>query len=131
MALSVKDIAWVAGLLEADGCFQARNGHNPTIQLVMTDPDTVVKFARIVNSWCAVQQKARTSAGRPIYRSNLYGKQAMSWMMTIYPLMSLRRKAKIRELLEIWKNKPRKGYPERTRPTLRGGSRVLWSRSGG
>ena len=36
----------------------------------------------------------------------LFGSKAASWMMTLYPLMGIRRKEKIAELLTYWKTQP-------------------------
>lgn len=38
------------------------------------------------------------------YSINLSGPKAVGWMMMIYPFMGQRRKAKIREVLDVWKS---------------------------
>ena len=47
MAIKVKDIAWLGGLLEEEGWFGLHLGHYPSISLGMTDEDTVVKAATL------------------------------------------------------------------------------------
>jgi hypothetical protein len=109
--LSVKDIAWVAGLLEGEGCFQPRAGRqSPLIQLAMTDMDVVVKAAKILGTNRVVENAKPTKRGKPIYRTVVFGRNAVSWCMTLYPLMGERRQAKIRELLAKWKKSPSATY---------------------
>ena len=41
---------------------------------------------------------------RTIYGLNIYGVNAIQWMMTLYPLMSRRRKEQIRMAIAKWQN---------------------------
>jgi len=48
--------------------------------------------------------QARGGNQQNIYRFWLYGTLAVSWMMTIYPMMSTRRKRDIREIIHFWQS---------------------------
>jgi hypothetical protein len=99
----MRDIAWLAGLLEGEGCF-SRRGNCITIQVYMTDLDVVERAATMLGA---------PSVGRrvdplrpndlPCYYCTVSGPSAAAWMMTLYCLMGDRRKARIRELLAIFK----------------------------
>ena len=104
---SPSEIQWLAGLLEGEGCFHGYRGKyaNPKVQLVMTDSDVVERAAKIMDV-SSTKQKHITLGGKNIYRANVYGPHAVGWMMTLYPLMGQRRKAKIRECLEKWRSGP-------------------------
>lgn len=124
MADNVKltEIHWLAGLLEGEGCFHAtfRHGGNRTyrrvaISLVMTDEDSVQRAAQLLQTKCT-KQAHRTKGDRPIFRAGLDGSKAIAWMMTLYPLMGLRRQAKIRECLGIWKAMPGRGSYQKLYP---------------
>lgn len=125
---SIKDIAWVAGLLEGEGCFSRRKGqkgnyHSPTIQLCMTDKDTVIRFAKITGAYKVILQKHRTKANKKVFRCVIYGSRAVQWMQTIYPLMGSRRKQKLRECLFDWKNHSKSPYNKGVRKQT---AEVVW-----
>lgn len=121
----IKDIYWVAGLLEGEGCFSKRSpGHNPVIQLIMTDKDIVIRAAKILGCHKVTENKSRTSGGKSAYRTVLYGRRAISWMMTLWAIMGSRRKSKIEECISVWKNKKKTSYPERK--SYSRGANVVW-----
>jgi len=111
------EIAWLAGLLEGEGCFSAytrlRYGNPPSgrvysrvlIQLAMTDEFPVAKAAEIMGV-SHVTCVRRTTCGKLIYRTNVYGPNAIRWMREIYSFMSPRRQAKINECVRVWENMP-------------------------
>ena len=128
--LSTLDIAWIAGLLEGEGCFtnSSQSPHRPKIQLCMTDSDVVVRAAKLLKCHKVTEQKNLTKKNKKIYRATLYGRRAASWMMTLYPLMGERRQKRIEELLTLWKE-AKKNYPERT--SYSRGATIVWSREDG
>jgi len=107
--VTVKDIAWVAGLLEGEGCFHLNRGRAPTIGIGMTDLDTIERFKFVTKGAQKIHKVEKTNSAiaqlrKPAYSFQIGGSLAIEWMMTMYPLMGLRRKAKIREILHGWKN---------------------------
>ena len=130
MAISSFVIYWLAGLLEGEGCFSGRQaGHNPIIQLVMTDPDVVIKAAKLLGAYRVIKAKPPQVGNKAIYRTVIYGHNAMGWMMTLYSLLGLRRQEKITTLLNEWKNKKHRQYPERRSPSR--GEEVVYESAGG
>ena len=78
----------------------------------MTDLDTVIKANRIMKSDTIVKKRATSKKNHKhsdVYHFQVNTVKAIQWMMTIYPLMSIRRKAKIREILNAWKAKQYNG----------------------
>lgn len=109
MSISVKEIAWVAGILEGEGTF-CLNNESVRFALAMTDLDIVEKVRNIVDKTKIISSHSEQNSKDGYERKTRYtftviGDHAISWMMTIYPLMGLRRKTKIRELLQYWKVK--------------------------
>lgn len=97
------DIAWLAGLLEGEGSFTW--SYTPQIQLQMTDRDIVERAAKLLgvglrNPWM------RKDGYQTVWSCVPCGSTAISWMMTLFPLMGERRQAKIRELLTRWNKAP-------------------------
>ena len=109
------DLAWLAGLLEGEGCFYIGRQHgkhgkiytNARISLVMTDRDSVERAATIMGS--KVGKPFTPKGGKIAYRTVVCGAKCAGVMMSIYGLMSERRQAKIRECLAVWKSLPGRG----------------------
>lgn len=110
MSIGIKNIAWLAGLLEGEGTFRmwrnAGSAYKGSISLAlqMSDRDIVARAAELlgVKIWGPHgpygQSKLQT------WQCAAMGSKAAGWMMTLYPLMGSRRKLKFNELLNIWKS---------------------------
>lgn len=102
--ITIKEIAWIAGLLEGEGCFGIYN-NCPTVQVNMTDLD-VIERARLIldiERRNKVRAQLRENVRKTMYCLNVSGDVAIQWMMTVYSLMGIRRKTKIREIIAKWK----------------------------
>ena len=91
----VKDIIWLAGLLEGEGCFMLKNEKYPRIVLGMTDEDIIVRAATLM--------KSRIYLSGNMYRVQVDGVKAVAWMMTLYTLLGKRRRESISKVIKIWK----------------------------
>lgn len=97
-SLAMKDIGWLAGILEGEGWFGYYN--TARVAINMTDPDVI--------------QRVKTLFGGSVYlpkprenRKQLYcwaasGGRAAGIMMTVYPMLGARRQARVREVLMQW-----------------------------
>ena len=113
-----QDIAWVAGLLEGEGCFSNRanqkNGTNNQIRIAleMTDEDVIRRAAKILhgNVMGPYVRKSTHGSGfdKPMYRADWAGSRAAGIMMTVYSFMGNRRQERIKEILNLWKADKRK-----------------------
>lgn len=100
-----RDLRWLAGLLEGEGCFSApkSRGWSPSIQLCMTDRDVVERAAGMMGaSVYSYSTKGRPNE-KPTWRFNLSGQMAAQWMMTLYVLMGSRRQKAIERALSVWR----------------------------
>lgn len=104
MMRTVKDLAWIGGLLEGEGSFAIRNGC-ATIDLQMSDRDTVKRACEILG--VPIGARSRQPKGKPSYKpiwhTKVCGIRAISWMMTLYQFFGERRQQKITEILGSWK----------------------------
>lgn len=94
------EITWIAGLLEGEGYF----GDKPVIEIPSTDLDTIQKYRSVIgveNSIYVIDPP--TDNHKIAYKIRIGGSIAIQWMMTIYPLMSSRRKEAIRKAISRWK----------------------------
>lgn len=104
------DIAWLAGLLEGEGCFRYHSQGKgrihpgtPGFQLQMTDRDVVAKFANLMARPLLGPYGPYAHRGKEVWACYVTGPQAVGWMMTLYPLLGERRQEKIREMISVWK----------------------------
>lgn len=94
--------AWLAGLLEGEGNFQAHNSNYPQIKLTMTDEDVVARAATALGRRYH-RYESRHPNWKPGFTLNICGKDAIGLMMAIYPFLGTRRRSKVRELLMLWR----------------------------
>jgi hypothetical protein len=113
MVRDIKQIYWLAGILEGEGCFylaklssKYKNMKGFCIKLAMTDKDVVERSAKIIgNNTIVYRRHNGLRSTKDVYIIRVTNtKVAISWMMTLYPLMGIRRKIKIKELIDEWKN---------------------------
>lgn len=96
------EIAWLAGLLEGEGCFGYYNSA-PSIQLQMTDEDIVIRAATLMNAKMRSVWKPRGKPTyKPVYSCALRGPDCVAWMEAVLPFMGARRGAVIRDILHKW-----------------------------
>lgn len=113
------ECAWVAGLLEGEGCFTFGPDSNRTkstacramrITCSMTDLDTVQKLHRTVDIGNVCPESRldkRRAHAKPLYVWSAGKRADVVWLMTlIRPHMSTRRGARIDELLHYAENHP-------------------------
>lgn len=119
--MNPKDIYWLAGLLEGEGCFYRQFHTNPAkgthyyrfcIGLDMTDMDIMERVAKL---WGRnISTYVNKKGCKLMFRTSLSGDVAISWMFMLYPLMGIRRKAKIKELVAQWKEYNARVVPSQT-----------------
>ncbi len=108
------DIYWLAGLLDGEGCFLSGHADQPRIALCMTDEDAVQRAAELLRPRSMSLKNEHRPNRKVQYRIDLAGRKAAGWMMTLYPILSLRRQAKIRDVLVRWRQRGTRN----TRPTI-------------
>ena len=119
MSVTVKDVYWLAGILEGEGCFIAtsypehRKGvftgypvRQVRISVEMCDRDIIERIKNITGTTAKVTlRNSRPNRNhRPRYTIHLSGTRAAQWAYTIYPLMGDRRKVAIQKLINLWKD---------------------------
>ena len=94
--LSGADLAWLAGLLEGEGCFWYDRG-SMVVSVSMTDKDVIARFAKMA------EVKFNRCTQRPprkdMWRAYVCGKRAIALLEGILPFMGERRAERITEML--------------------------------
>ena len=101
---NTKDIVWLAGILEGEGCFDKASKKSLRIIIESTDLDVIESVKRITRTSALIISTKKIHNYKDKYKVTVYGNLAIQWVMTIYPLMHRRRREKIKELLEKWKS---------------------------
>ena len=98
ITINGKDLLWLAGLLEGDGCFDQRKVHGespaPRISIGLIDEDTIKKVSKIWGS-SYYQTPPRKEKEKVIYKSMISGSKALHIMKLLQPYMGERRSLKI------------------------------------
>jgi hypothetical protein len=117
--IQTKDIYWLAGLLEGEGCFQCqmrgikRRRSLPTIIIAMSDRDVIERVRMLTAAPGRICLQANPGR-KQLFRLTIAGRKAVGLMMTIYCLMGERRKSRIREVIQDWNQyAPRGKWPRR------------------
>lgn len=97
------DIAWLAGLLEGEGCFTFCGGsthRSARIILNMSDLDIVKRAKRLMGSKDVIYRSVVGRPGKQMYCiETTKAEKVYEILSFIYPYMGVRRKARIDELL--------------------------------
>lgn len=108
--MTVTEIAWLAGLLEGEGCFQLRKsgGYKGSIciALQMTDKDTVEKASKLLKGTFYGPHGPYGVSKLPTWQTMVFGKRAAEIMMSVFVFLGARRQQKVKELLDYWKTQP-------------------------
>jgi hypothetical protein len=108
-AMTDIETAWLAGLLDGEGCFDAQ-GTNPRVRVKMTDLDLVVRAAHSMGSTYYGDPGGLARGHRMAWVAQVTGERAAHVMRSVLPHMGARRTEKIVALLIA--------YDARQRPAL-------------
>ena len=95
--------AWIAGILEGEGCFSFTNSW-PIIQIQMTDKDVMEKLSNYLDT--SLGKPRELKSGKICYQIPLRKTEKIKFITDkIYEYMGERRKKSIDELRKYWKVK--------------------------
>lgn len=107
--LAPPELAWVAGLLEGEGCFtrksRASSPRGIVVMCQMTDRDVLQKLFKLVGAGYLRGPYPNGPRGRlPRYTFQVSGDLAYQLMQQLLPLMGKRRSTRIRRLLREYES---------------------------
>lgn len=107
LEMSKTELAWLAGLLEGEGCFYLTSNrqtkktyHYPAVQLCMTDRDIVERAAVLMGTKCWARKANYKPNWNQAWVTAVIGSRAVALMEAVLPFMGIRRSAKIRSLID-------------------------------
>lgn len=92
-----EETAWLAGILEGEGCFARASGVMVILQ--MTDQDIVERAAALMGA--SRMTVVEREGCKPLYSVKVYGDVAEALMRRVRPLLGSRRGARVDELLAL------------------------------
>ena len=116
MSISTQDIHWAAGFLEGEGSFDF-HGCTTRIVAVQVASGPLEKLQKLFGGVIRPRPH-RVAHHSPANYWCVCGHAASGLMMTLYSLMSDKRKVQIKKALAIWKSRPaQSGIVKRTHCT--------------
>jgi hypothetical protein len=100
---SRENIAWLAGLIEGEGCFYIQPGRTGSslIKVQMTDEDVIRKCERIAGCGVITGPHHRVAGQKAVWTWTVArGKHVLALAYAIYPFMCSRRQAKLVTLVD-------------------------------
>lgn len=106
--ISIKDIYWIAGFLEGEGSFGA--GYRPcVVTATQVEKEPIERLHSLLGGVIDTYSR-KAVTGNIYYRWRLQSIRAISLMMTLYSLMSPKRKRQIAFQIKTWKSSAGRGW---------------------
>ena len=102
--ISVNDIHWAAGFLEGEGSFIS-HGSGVRVNVGQVQKEPLERLKKLFTGSLYPGPKSSNPRAQPHWRWDLYASKAIGLMMTVYPLMSSKRKLQIYNSLKYWRTK--------------------------
>ena len=101
------DIAWAAGFIDGEGWF-VNQRKMPVIKVKQNSPELLYRLQSIFGGEVnpSYEIKSGKYKGKKFAQYYLGTERAAGAMMTLFPLMSIKRKEEIKKVLSIWKSQP-------------------------
>lgn len=107
--VTIKDIAWTSGFIEGEGSFggshNGKSGSMITAWQVQKQP--LEKLLELYGGSISFRHPSQRTS---IWQWCLYGNKSIGLMMTIYSLMSSKRKEQIKRIILYWKNRQERNW---------------------
>ena len=104
--INICDIYWAAGFIDGEGSFTLA-GKNPRVSVPQLDDELLLRLKSLFTGWIYKKRDISnklSSNGISVW--GITGSRAVGVMMTLYPLMSQKRKRQIEKVLLVWKSTP-------------------------
>lgn len=95
--LSEVQAAWLAGLIDGEGCFDAPRG-NPRVRIKMSDLDVVLRAADLMGA-STYMESPKHEDYKPLMVAQITGDKAAALMRALLPYLGSRRSGKATELI--------------------------------
>jgi len=98
---TLRDLEWAAGFLEGEGSFSHQLGHSEAIYCRQVNPEPIHKLQDLFGGVIAQRLPGDRFGKQVQLEWHITGARARGVMMTLYPLLSKRRKEQVKKALAI------------------------------
>lgn len=110
--LDMKELFWAAGFMEGEGSFiQSRTHYGIRCSAGQVNKEPLERLQKIFGGSICLEHRAYKNIGCDIWIWRLGGGPSAAVMMTLYSLMSEKRRGQIKVCLDYWKNQCRARNP--------------------
>ena len=109
MTIDMRELYWAAGFLEGEGSFHADSRLRAiVITCGQVNREPLERLQKLIGGSIHVRKPVRKlfANAQPLSALVVSGTMAAAWAMTLYSLMSEKRKEQIRKALELWRDRP-------------------------
>lgn len=99
------ELGYVAGIIDGEGCIRLPRFYQPDVKVKMTDLD-VLERCRATTGVGRISGPYTPEGCKPQWTWYVCGRDAAALLMTIYPLLGERRRARARDVLRRWRSVP-------------------------
>ena len=105
-ALNLSQWAWIAGLIEGEGCFSLTDTNpSPVFTITMSDEDVIAKLAELLGVKYKVKSP-RNERCQTMYHITVRKQSFNEWLISgIYRWMGKRRQAKLQDCIAYYQTK--------------------------
>ena len=100
--ITTKDIAWFAGFYEGEAYVVCTKTQSISIEICQVNKEPLIKCMELFGGFIGFK---RGKTHFQVYRWILKGHQAFGLLMTIYSLLSERRKSQVKKVFDVHKHK--------------------------
>lgn len=123
----IRDLAWAAGFLEGEGSFSAGKRTSTYVVASQVNREPLDKLRALFGgSMLFRHHRRRNPSWSPFYRWQVGGARAIGVILTLWPMLSQKRREQAREALNGYR--PRRGLPgqwwDRARAMYEAGERT-------
>lgn len=112
--IDARELYWAAGFIEGEGCFYYHPDRGKwTVSATQNTKEPLERLVAIFGGWLNMRPAKPPRLPNDHFIWMVHGPRAIGIAMTLYRLMSPRRQAKIRLMLQAW-NSNRRGTKYRT-----------------
>ena len=102
--ISLKDIYWAAGFLEGEGSFRSKTS-SPEVSAEQVQKQPLERLTEFFGGRIYIKKRSPNPKVQPCWRWSIRSSRAIGLMMTLYALMSPKRKLQIYNGLRNWRSK--------------------------
>lgn len=107
--MNINELYWAAGFLEGEGYFCLRGGKKKTTPGILASQvqrEPLERLLILFGGKIYGPYSSRHTTHSPFYRWDISSTSSIEVMMTLYKLMSTKRKEEIRKVISAWKVSP-------------------------